>query len=380
MMQSPSERLNSIDALRGLAVLMVVLYHARSMLWIGIAQTWRQHGLSGDINAWLGYATAPLSFGGLGVTLFFVLSGYCIHRRGAQRLAVNPVVQLNLKMFYFRRIWRIFPTYFAALCITAIVDAYIINYHPTQVPAGQNNSCFAFWLNLLSLQGLASPTFGSNGVFWTLALELHLYVAYPLLYYISRVYSSVRVLHITFVVGLTYVIFAWLIDLPAMLPYRGAGGPIFLPYWFTWAVGFYIAEVEAGRATFSSRSWVFALLGSIVAIPMLFLKLGELAEFGFALAFGGLLYWSITRQGNCFWSCLSGQLLAKIGLFSYSLYAVHVPCLVLVKAIMTTSGQEFTTLFPTIVGTLLSLAAAWFLFLLVERWSLKPLPQWHVLK
>lgn len=380
MMQSPSNRLNSIDALRGLAVLMVVLYHARSMLWVGLAQTWRQYGLSADINAWLGYATVPLYFGGLGVTLFFVLSGYCIHRRGAQCLAVKPAAQLNLNVFAFRRIWRIFPTYFAALCITALVDAYVITYHPTQVPAGQDNSLFGFCINLLSLQGLVSPNFGSNGVLWTLALELHLYAAYPLLYYISRVHSPVRVLHITFIVGLIYVLFARFIDSPGMLPYRGAGGPIFLPYWFTWAVGFCIAEVEADRANFPSRFWLFAIVGSMLAIPMSLLKLEDLAEFGFALAFGGLVYWSITRQGNYFWSCLPGQLLAKIGLFSYSLYAVHVPCLVLVKAIMTTSGQEFTTLFPTIVGTLLSLAAAWFLFLLVERWSLKPLPQWHVVK
>lgn len=380
MMQSPSNRLNSIDALRGLAALMVVLYHARSLLWVGIVDTWRRYGLSADINAWLGYATAPLYFGGLGVTLFFVLSGYCIHRRGAQCLAVKPAAQLNLKVFAFRRIWRIFPTYFAVLCITALVDAYVITYHPTQVPGGQDNSLFAFCMNLLSLQGLVSPNFGSNGVLWTLALELHLYAAYPLLYYMSRVYSPVKVLQITFIVGLIYVLFARLIDLPALLPYRGAGGPIFLPYWFTWAVGFYVAEVEVGRATFPSRFWLFAIVVSILAIPISFLELGDLAEFGFALAFGGLVYWSITRQGNYFWSCSPGQLLAKIGLFSFSLYAMHVPCLVLFKALVTTSKEEFTSLFPTLMGSLLSLAAGWFLFLLVEQWSLKPLPQWHVLK
>jgi len=83
----PSESLNrisSLDALRGLAALMVLVYHARGMFWVGFTQIYREHGLRPGFNAYLDYLFMPFSYGSLGVTLFFVLSGYCIHRRGAR--------------------------------------------------------------------------------------------------------------------------------------------------------------------------------------------------------------------------------------------------------------------------------------------------------
>lgn len=84
-------RLYAIDGLRGLAALALLVYHSRSSFWVGINATYREHGLAPNLNAWIGYLTAPFSFGGLGVTLFFVLSGFCIHRRGARNLASsNP--------------------------------------------------------------------------------------------------------------------------------------------------------------------------------------------------------------------------------------------------------------------------------------------------
>lgn len=125
-MKSNQIRLNSIDALRGLAAVIIVLYHARGMLWVGTREVWQRYGLSPNVNAWLGYVSLPLStFGGFAaLALFFVLSGYCIHRRGARNLSFNS--NLNLKEFALRRLWRIYPTYIAALCFTALVDAYLI--------------------------------------------------------------------------------------------------------------------------------------------------------------------------------------------------------------------------------------------------------------
>ncbi len=372
-MKSSQTRLNSIDALRGLAALTIVFYHARSMLWIGLDQTWKRYGLSADINAWLGYATAPLYFGGLAVELFFVLSGYCIHRRGAQNLATNPNAQLNLKQFAFRRLWRLYPTYFVALCITALVDTYVRAYHPMQVRLGQDNSFFAFCMSLLSLQGLAAPTFGSNTVFWTLALELHLYAVYPLLYYISRKHGPIKALGVTWVASLIYVLVDMLLDMSNMFPYGGSGGPIFLPYWFTWAFGFYIAEVEAGRASLPKKFWLIAVIGAILAVPISMLRLWDLARFSSTLAFGGLVYWSITPKGNYFWSFSLGRFLAGIGLFSYSLYAVHRPCLLMFKVTVAPTEQQFINLIPTLIGAMIAMIAAWFLFILVEQWTLKPL-------
>ena len=118
-------RISAIDALRGLAALSVLVYHARGMLWVGATQTYHHYGLSLNFNAWLGYKTVPFSLGSLGVTLFFVLSEYCIHRRGAQMLANDSCATIDYKAFVIRRFWRIYPTYVVALLLTALVDWWI---------------------------------------------------------------------------------------------------------------------------------------------------------------------------------------------------------------------------------------------------------------
>src|SRR6266480_2861015 len=77
------DRFAWLDALRGIAALAVVIYHARAILWTGLGEVWKKHGTHPDLNAALGYLTAPFSYGYLGVTLFFVVSGFSIHFRAA---------------------------------------------------------------------------------------------------------------------------------------------------------------------------------------------------------------------------------------------------------------------------------------------------------
>jgi peptidoglycan/LPS O-acetylase OafA/YrhL len=367
-------RLNSIDSLRGLAAIVIVIYHARGMLWIGMGETWRQYGLNPDFNSWLGYATAPFVFGGLAVVLFFVLSGYCIHRKGALALSRNCNAKLDLKNFIARRLWRIYPVYFFSLCITALIDAYAITvsaHHSIPIDSSQDNSLFAFIISLLSLQGLVAPQFGSNGVFWTLALELHFYAIYPLLYYISRKYGATKATSVTLIGTVVYIVVDFLFGLSSKLPYLGAGIPIFLAYWFTWGFGFHIAEVEAGRALIPKKFWLLSILGVILTIPVI--KLGHQPIFYFTstFIFGGLLLWSKTFAGESFWKNFFGRTLAKIGIFSYSLYAIHIPCIIFLKLFISPRGEKFISLIPTVLAVFISIICGYILFIFVEQWSLK---------
>ena len=366
-------RLNAIDGLRGLAALAVLVYHARSSFWVGIGATYREHGLGPNLNAWIGYLTAPFNFGGLGVTLFFVLSGYCIHRRGARNLATNEPRDFDLASFASRRFWRIFPTYVCALLFTALIDYWLQAMSGRSVP-NQDNSVSTFLISLLTLQGYAAPSFGSNGVFWTLAMEIHLYCMYPLLYALSFRIGPARVLALTFFISLIYTGCEMLFGFESLLANRSARGPIFLPYWFTWTIGFYLAEVEAGRSRDAGdKAW---FLASIVAIPIgVYLSLMNyylLAEIFWAIVFASLLRTSLSPWGERIWRQRIGRFFAEIGVFSYSLYAVHAPLLLMFHQLISPvdPNYKYETLWMTLAGIVVSVVFAYVFFQLVERWSI----------
>lgn len=59
-------------------------------------------------------------------------------------------------------------------------------------------------------------------------------------------------------------------------------------------------------------------------------------------------------QGNHFWRCWFGRLLARVGIFSYSLYAVHIPYLLIIKVSILPLGKKFTTLIGSSVLVMLN--------------------------
>src|SRR5260221_6199720 len=87
-----SPNLRSLDALRGLLACYVVMGHARWLLWAGFSE-WNKRSHHAWTNV-LAYASASLRYGHEAVMVFFVLSGFFIHLRTAQRMATgkSPVL------------------------------------------------------------------------------------------------------------------------------------------------------------------------------------------------------------------------------------------------------------------------------------------------
>ena len=366
-------RMTSIDGLRGLAALAVLGYHARSTFWVGTKQNVQEYGLSFNLDSWCGYLTLPFSPGGLGIILFFVLSGYCIHRRGARQIAADQGAVIQYSRFYSRRFWRIYPTYVAALLCTAFIDYWVQG--KTGLTPGQDNSLYAFLISLVALQGYFAPCFGSNGVFWTLAMEIHLYLAYPLLFLISRKYVPNRVILVTLLAGLFYFSVDAIWDIEGAIGYRQNETPVFLPYWFAWATGFYIAEIEADRVSdLSDFTWVVLMVTGFTAGFSLHINgYTTFSNIPWALFFAGVLRLSFKKNGERMWSSVLGRALAFVGIFSYSLYAIHVPFFEALGVLLEPITQEskFVSIWPAICVALLSLPIGYLFYRSVEYWSVR---------
>jgi peptidoglycan/LPS O-acetylase OafA/YrhL len=224
-------RLQSIDALRGVAALGVVLYHAA-------LQT--PNPVPNNVFSWpvklLQFVT---SFGYIGVFLFFVISGFCIHLQWAKSRAAGKPTDIKFGSFWRRRIRRLYPPYLIAFALFLLMAA---------LSTGINVTHFFVYdvvMHLLMLHNLDPQTcYSINGVFWTLAIEEQLYLAYFLLLFLRTRLGWGPTLFICAVARVGWFFFGH-----ALWVTTGIGTPVpeaAASHWFTWALGALAVEAAVG--------------------------------------------------------------------------------------------------------------------------------------
>ena len=204
-------------------------------------------------------------------------------------------------------------------------------------------------------------------------MEIHLYLwFYPLLFSVSRRYGSLGTLLLPLFAGIGYLVFDGIWGIARHLPYRFTYGPVFLPYWFSWGVGFYLAEIEADRAPVPKKCWMIAgcLIGGLTGLGFSIFNFRNYAEMFWALFFGTVVFWSFGEHGRAWWARRFGRILAWFGVFSYSLYATHLPLLLFYKDKLLPSPDKSSSLLPACGGIIFTILAAWVFFNLIERWNL----------
>ena len=105
---SNSERILELDGIRGVAILLVVLYH-----YVAVP-------IPADASAGLLFVRQLFSNNWSGVDLFFVLSGFLI----TGILIDHRNTRHYFKVFYIRRISRIFPLYYLFLSLFLLAQYF----------------------------------------------------------------------------------------------------------------------------------------------------------------------------------------------------------------------------------------------------------------
>jgi peptidoglycan/LPS O-acetylase OafA/YrhL len=139
-------RYPELDALRGLAALVIVLYHLRFSRSWPLAQT--------------------------AVDLFFVLSGFLITRG----LVIEAGRPGWMQTFYTRRVRRIWPAYFLAFGVVVAVNSWL----PRPEPLADWWRFATFTPFVSRYWGVEPPVFSRLFYHaWTLAIEEQFYLAWP---------------------------------------------------------------------------------------------------------------------------------------------------------------------------------------------------------
>ena len=164
---STGKYIPEIDALRFLAIMPVVLLHARNFL---IVKSGDSYSLPPE-NDWIAQLTAH---GHYGVQLFFVISGFVLALPfAAHYLQAAPAVKL--KHYYFRRLTRLEPPYVLVLLICFGLFVLL----------GKNSAKDLAPHLAAGLSYSHSLVYGTHNVLnlvtWSLEVEIQFYLLVPLL-------------------------------------------------------------------------------------------------------------------------------------------------------------------------------------------------------
>ena len=334
------EHLAFLDSLRGVAILLVFLVHCLNPAFNMHYLKWS--GIMRDFHVSRSFLLVlPATLGWAGVPVFFAVSGFCIHLSFQRK----P----DWIDFTLRRFFRIYPPYLVALLIFAL--AYPLTRlsftHPGDV--GQ-------LLSHLLLIHNSNPVWraGISDVFWSIAVEVQLYVLYPLLLVLTGRLGWWRTLTS---IGLIEVILRTISSTPA-LPFA---------FWLSWSLGAFVADAYLKKRPIPFATWSVPLMLS-VSVGSTFVSFLENYSFLFfswttAALIARLVSGAPTRLRLP--PMLSRHLLTA-GLWSYSFYLIHGPLLAEI-------GRQFPT-FPGRYGLLrfAICVSSWFIFLplsgIMHRW------------
>lgn len=324
--------LKSIDLLRGVAALAVVADHA-----INYGENLRT-----DIP-WFSVLHTVLSNGALGVPLFFVISGFCIHLRWAKQYSTTGQSGLSLVDFWKRRVHRLYPPYFVVLCfsMTMVLVGYLLHKNVPLVTAYPEPR--PLWMgmdfiaHLTMLHGLF-PVFdrmGGNPPFWTLAREEYFYILYFGLLAWRWRYGLRSSTFVVFIIGLIFPVLLGLWLAPDS-PWWGTINSSAIVLWIQWCLGMVAVEAYYGlvklprlcRVVWMVPFWAIAGFLSTDYFPLV-------SPACWGMAFFTLLNYCIELERNGAWPKFRFfGWLAGVGIFSYSLYLVHNPIRALLKQLL----------------------------------------------
>ena len=240
--QEPRDRSTTfrrdIEGLRGIAVLLVVLFHCE---------------LSG------------LSGGFIGVDVFFVLSGFLI--TGLLVGEVRKTEKLDLVQFYARRVRRLLPAFALTVLATLLAGAFFMAPHELDWAAHAGRAA-ALYISNIFFDRNAGDYFGpnvqSNPLLhtWSLAVEEQFYMLWPLLILVTLKWAKSTKALVAVLAGVTVI-----------------------------SLGIGVAFTANG-ATFAfyelpARAWEFGIGGLAVLLPRGGVKLP--IRWWIAVGWGGLL-------------------------------------------------------------------------------------------
>ena len=321
MSPTPSvrERLPVIDVLRLWAALGVLLFHASAD--VGMPKR-----ILPPIDLFGGHLDripSLFTLGATGVSLFFVISGFCLYLSARRK-------PQSTGDYFANRVARIYPAYLFALIVSAVV-------------AGLTEGYWNAWdvaIKALFLHGFVQAyNLSINGALWSMASEVQFYAAFPLLaLFMKRQGPWISLaLAVPLCLGFRLIV--------AHMPGADVviGGVVRATFLSNLLFG-RLLEFVAGMAVASVyldhplalRRWSAYLVLPLMTFGYVARgrDIGWLAEPALGLGYAALLAFAVTWLTQV----RAGSPFAVMGRASYSLFLIHIPLLALITPFVFRAG------------------------------------------
>jgi peptidoglycan/LPS O-acetylase OafA/YrhL len=352
-----------LDGVRGIAILLVLLFHFQGPKPASIPSI----------------VLIPQGLGWSGVDLFFVLSGFLI-----TGILVETRRSGNyFSSFYARRMLRIFPLYL--VFIFACFEIALPLAHHFGYGEHSNNSLqMWYWLHLSNWRSAFGQDVGPLSHLWSLSIEEQFYLIWPMVVLLVRPsrlgYVCLALMVIPLSLRLAFVNsgFGWEL-LHRLTPFRID----------SLAVGCLIALLVRNKLWLSIvrprlrliTSFALALLLAVLVFAKtpspgspLMITWGYTT---FALAYGCLVFSAYLYSGSSRWlaSQLRSAPLRAFGRYSYAMYVIHWPIVGLLSKVLAPlapkNGGIVLWILSPLLGILISFALSLVSWNLLEKHFLR---------
>ncbi len=359
---NPTSRQNGLELLRAIAVLLVVLRHMS--------------------NEAIPTILKPLhNYGWMGVDLFFVLSGYLIGCQLLNQLASGG--RPSLGTFYARRAFRVLPAFLVVLGLYFFIPQF---REQPQIASGWR--FLTFTMNL----GLDPTKTGAFSHAWSLCVEEYFYLVFPLLvmalWYRPSPAVAISAAFAIAAFGMLVRLLSWKLYVDPLVAgdddARSIAYSIFIYYpTYTRLDGLLIGVILSAMKTFWPDCWRWAmnrghslaLVGTALISLAVWLASDRMslssAIFGFPVLSAGLgflLVSSVSTNGVLARIRVPGA--SIFATLAYSLYLTHKEVMHLDR-IFVLGWLPMNGLDAFLVYGATSFAAAWLLYYVIERPSLR---------
>ena len=335
-----SNKIQSIQGLRGLAVLLVVLCHLEVPFFDN---------------------------GFIGVDIFFVISGFLITRIMIKEYVSNRKASrrqgwISFVGFYSRRVRRIVPASYFVIFFVLVVGTALPNAINLVGTLISDSSWAAFFLSNLHYADQATQYFGETTQqspllhYWSLAVEEQFYLFWPVFFltvtsakgfktagivfnWKNRLRAAMLVLTI-----LSFAVYLLLLSQDSASSYFSSIGR-FWEFSIGALFSFGLNVKDSRKAARIVRGMIFVLVISFLVLPTFHMRLLSIL---FVIATGYVLNLAVLGQiPRPLLGILENRPLCYIGKISFSLYLVHWPVIVFLQNLgIATDGFRLLLVFP----------------------------------